>query len=93
MNSYTIIAANIFDDVVTQNASPDTILSKALPLVWWVAVLLAVIYVAYGGFQYTTSNGDANKINEAKSSILNGVIGLVVCLMIAVIFRFILRLV
>lgn len=88
-----IFGANIFDGVVSQNASPDKILSNILPLVWWAAVMLAVIYVAYGGFKYTTSNGDSNKVSEAKSSILNGVIGLVVCLMIAVIFRFILGLV
>lgn len=93
MSNFTIFGANIFDDVITQNASPDTVIAKVLPLVWWAAVLLAVIYVAYGGFQYTTSNGDSNKINEAKSTILNGVIGLVICLMIATVFRFILRLV
>ena len=55
--------------------------------------MLAVCFIAYGGFKYTTSGGDSNKISEAKSTILNGVIGLVVVLSIAVIFSFILRLV
>ena len=75
-----LFGATIFDDIVSQNASPDVIFGNVLPLVWWVAVMLAVVYVAYGGFKYTTSNGDSNKINEAKSSILNGIIGLVVAL-------------
>lgn len=88
-----LFGATIFDDIVSQNASPDVIFGNILPLVWWVAVMLAVVYVAYGGFKYTTSNGDSNKINEAKSSILNGIIGLVVALMIAVLFRFVLGLV
>lgn len=87
------VAQSIFDGVIKVSPSADTVLETVLKLVWWAALMLAVIFIAYGGFKYTTSSGDGNKISEAKSSILNGVIGLVVVLSIAVIFRFILGLV
>ena len=81
----------VFDDSMNKGSKNfEAVLPIVLQLVWWSAVMLAVVFIAYGGFKYTTSNGDSSKINEAKSSILNGVIGLVVVLSIAVIFRFIL---
>lgn len=87
-------AETIFDGSINKGSKDfEAILPIVLQLIWWAAVMLAVIFIAYGGFKYTTSNGDSNKINEAKSSILNGVIGLVVVLSIAVIFRFILGLI
>lgn len=85
-------AATIFDGVVSNQASPNKILGNIMPLVWFVAVGLAVIYVAYGGFQYTISSGDSNKLNEAKSTILNGIIGLVLILLMGALFRYVLRL-
>lgn len=90
----SLIAETIFDKtIIKDQASPDKIISNVMPLIWFVAVGLAVIYIAYGGFQYTTSNGDGNKISEAKTTILNGVIGLVVILLMGAIFRYILGLV
>jgi|JI10StandDraft_1071094.scaffolds.fasta_scaffold395288_3 hypothetical protein len=90
-NSVSLIAAgNLFDGIVNDKADPNSIISKVLPVVWWFAVILAVIYVAYGGFLYTTSSGDSNKVNEAKSSILNGIIGLIVTLFIGLLFRLVL---
>jgi hypothetical protein len=85
-----LTAATIFDGVVSQKLDPGTVISKIMPVVWWFAVILTIIYIAYAGFQYTTSNGDGNKISEAKSAIFNGVIGLAVTLSVGIFFRIVL---
>lgn len=93
-NVLKFLAGTIFDKVLHRNRGDfDSIFPTLLSVAWWLATMLAVCFIAYGGFKYTTSGGDSNKISEAKSTILNGVIGLVVVLSIAVIFSFILRLV
>lgn len=85
----------IFDGVIGNNGGQgiDVTIGNLLKVAWWLGAMLAVAFIAYGGFKYTTSGGDSNKTSEAKSTILNGVIGLVVVLSIAVIFSFVLRLV
>lgn len=39
---------------------------------------LAVVFVVYGGIQYSLSQGDPAKVKQAKDTILYSVIGLVV---------------
>ncbi len=54
-----------------------------------VAALLAIAFVAYGGFQYTISNGDSNGIMRAKNIILYALIGLAVTVSASVIVNFV----
>lgn len=53
--------------------------------------ILATLIILYGGFIWMTSNGSADKIDKAKRTIINGVIGLVIILSSYAIARFILR--
>ena len=46
-----------------------------------VAALLAVAHVMYGGFRYITSQGDPENAKSARQTILNGLIGLVICML------------
>lgn len=62
---------------------------NVLNAVFVVAGLLAIAFVAFGGFQYTISNGDSNGIARAKNTILYALIGLVVTLMAAIIVNFV----
>lgn len=45
----------------------------------WIGII-AVIFIVIGGIKYMTSNGDAQKVSTAKSTITYSVIGLVVVL-------------
>ncbi len=54
-----------------------------------VAALLAIAFVAFGGFQYTISSGDSNGIARAKNTIIYALIGLAVTLSAAVIVNFV----
>jgi uncharacterized protein YacL len=83
----SLLSASIFDGIIKDTANSNTLLSTVMSIVWWAAVMLAVIFVAYAGFQYATSSGDSNRITEAKSQIMNGIIGLVIILLIGVVFR------
>ena len=51
--------------------------------------MLAVFMIVYGGFQYTASAGDANKVTKAKNTILYGVVGLVVAILAFAIVNFV----
>ena len=51
---------------------------------------MAVAFIIFGGFQYTTSAGDPGKVKKAKDTILYGIIGLVVAMLAYAIVNFVL---
>ena len=51
---------------------------------------VAVTFIIFGGFQYTTSAGDPGKVKKAKDTILYGIIGLVVAMLAYAIVNFVL---
>lgn len=67
-------------------ATLNTIINVAIGLIGFVAVVIII----YGGFQYTTSAGDAGKVKKAKDTIMYGVIGLVIALLAFAIVNFVL---
>src|SRR4051794_29634540 len=42
------------------------------------AVLLAIGFVVYGGIRYITSQGEPDKTKAARSTIISGIVGLVI---------------
>ena len=50
---------------------------------------IAVVIIIYGGFMYTTSAGDSNKVTKAKNAIMYGIIGLVVAMLAFAIVNFV----
>ena len=58
----------------------------AIEILLRVAILVAIIYVLIGGFKYITARGDTgsqtspNKINQARTTILDALIGLVIAI-------------
>lgn len=64
----------------------NTIINVALYIIGFVAVVMLIL----GGFQYTTSSGDASKVTKAKNTILYGIIGLVVAILAYAIVNFVL---
>lgn len=40
--------------------------------------ILAIIFIIYGGIQYISSQGEPDKTNHARQTIINAVIGLVI---------------
>lgn len=52
------------------------------------AMLIAVSYIIYAGFQYLTSNGDPERAKHGKDTILNALIGLVIAIVATVLVGF-----
>jgi hypothetical protein len=51
--------------------------------------MIAVGFVIYGGFQYLMSQGESDRVANARKTILNAVIGLVICMLATGIVTFI----
>ncbi len=56
----------------------DGVLTKVANLLAMVGGVIVVIMIIIGGIKYVTSNGDGSQIASAKSTIIYGLIGLVV---------------
>ena len=50
---------------------------------------IAVIVLIFGGLRYVTSTGDAARVKQAKDTILDGVIGVVIALLAYAIVNFV----
>ena len=56
-------------------------LKNVLQVVIGLVGILSVVMIIYGGIQYTTSVGDAQKVTKAKNTILYAIIGLIISLL------------
>lgn len=54
-----------------------------------VSALVAIGFVIYGGIQFTISQGEPDKTNEARNTIINALVGMVIALTAAMIVSFI----
>jgi len=64
--------------IIGANGYLNAILSTILTLGW----IVAAIFLAYGAIQYITSAGDTKKATEAKTTLTNALIGIVILLLI-----------
>lgn len=55
----------------------------------YIVGILSVVMIIYGGIQYTTSAGDAAKVNKAKNTILYAVVGLIIAVLAYAIVNFV----
>lgn len=63
------------------NDSAQNIVASIISALLWIIGAIAVIMIVIAGIKYTTSNGDANKIQSAKNTLLYAVIGVVVAVL------------
>lgn len=54
-----------------------------------VAILAAIVYVMLGGFKYITARGNPDKLNTAKTSIVDALIGMAVAIVATAVVSFI----
>ena len=78
---------------INSNALPRNTIEASFPsvmrIVFVVAALLSIIFIALGGLKYTLSGGDSQGIQKAKNTILYAVIGLAVTLSAYTIISFV----
>ena len=79
-------------DITNANKDTDlmTTMNTIINVIIGVIGFLAVAMIIYGGFQYTSSAGAADKVKSAKDTIMYGIIGLIVALLAFAIVNFVL---
>jgi hypothetical protein len=54
-----------------------TIVSRIIQLLFVIAVIIAIFFLVWGGIKWIMSSGDKAKIEAARSTIIGGIIGLI----------------
>lgn len=65
------------------------IVAAVIEILLRVAALVAIIMVIYGGIEFITSQGEPEKSNKARGTVINALIGLVIAVVAATVVTFI----
>ena len=65
------------------------VVAAVIEILLRVAAIVAVAFIIYGGFSYTTSQGDPEATGRAKGTLVNALVGLAVAVMAAAVVSFI----
>jgi len=65
------------------------LLQNLIQIALTLAGVLAVAFIIFGGIQYITSSGDAKRVEGAKNTLVNAVIGLVLAALAYVIVGYV----
>ncbi|KKU44744.1 MAG: hypothetical protein UX64_C0047G0014 [Microgenomates group bacterium GW2011_GWC2_46_7] len=76
--SFTVNVGNEVQSRVAINDTLGVFVQKSFSAVILVAGLLTFAYMVYGGVTWISSGGDKTKLEEARSKITNGLIGLAI---------------
>jgi type IV secretory pathway VirB2 component (pilin) len=80
---------------ITNNDDPitgsDGVLKRIVDLVAFVAGIVAVIMIIFGGFRYITSTGEPEKAAAARKTLIYAIVGLVIVILAQTIVSFVLR--
>lgn len=69
------------DGVNENTADPQALVKQFVNIFLFAVGALSVIMLIWGGIRYTTSAGDSNKVQAAKSTVLYAIVGLVVAIL------------
>lgn len=64
-------------------------LPSVMRLAFFWATIIAIVVIVIAGFTYTLSQGDPNKVAQAKNTILYTVVGLVIVYMASALILFV----
>lgn len=70
------------------NQSAQNIIGLVITWLLAIAAVIAFVYLILAGIKYITAGGDAAKATEARSGILNAIIGIAVISLAFIIMRF-----
>ena len=93
-----VSAVNVFDQCgsnsdsavcKSQGDSATNMITTVINILLYLVGIIAVIMIVIGGVRYTTSNGNATHVKEAKDTILYAIVGLIVAMMAYAIVNFV----
>lgn len=65
------------------------LIGNGIEILMTIAVFVAIGFIIFGGFRYTTSSGDPAGVKAAKETIVNAIIGLILAMVSFGVVRFI----
>lgn len=84
-----------YEEMTGCNDSADTrvnnTLSSVINTLLFIAGIISVIMIMYGGFTYMTSAGNAAKVSKGKTILIYSIVGLVISVLAYAIVRFVLK--
>lgn len=72
-------------------ADPRTIVAVVIKIFMGILGIIYLVYTVYAGFVWMTSQGDTDKIDKAKSTLLTGAIGMLVIFAAYALVRYVMR--
>lgn len=60
------------------NLNPGSTVGQFINLIFVLAVIVALLYLIYGGFRWLTSTGDKTAVQNAREHIVAAIVGLVI---------------
>lgn len=96
MDRIRMMLANIdiggqVDKIEGGDVSLEVSVRNILSVVFTLVGVIAVVMIVVGGIYYIISQGNADKIQKAKGTILYGIVGLIVTLLAFAIVNFVLE--
>lgn len=70
-------------------AADNATLQDVLGLIYFIAGILCVLTIVFGGVRYVTSQGDSGGVSSAKNTIMYALVGLLVILVASAVTQFI----
>lgn len=86
---YTLIAAVTTPDGVPEVKIDNDLVTTIFNVVLALAGAVAVVFIIWGGIQYTLSQGEPNKIKKAKDTLLYSIVGLIIVMFSFVILNYV----
>lgn len=65
------------------------LISRLVNIVLWVAGVIAVLYLIWGGITYITAGGESEKASKGRVAITNAIIGIIIIAASLVIYNFV----
>jgi len=66
---------------VSNNNALEYYINLIYPILLDLVALAGVLMMIYGGFKYMTSEGNAEKINDAKETMIGAVVGMILLIL------------
>lgn len=65
------------------------IVAAVIEILLRLAALIAIVMIIYGGIEFITSQGEPEKSNKARGTVINALVGLVIAVVAATVVTFI----
>lgn len=67
-----------------------SVINSIITILFGIAILIALIYLIYGGYKWITSGGDKQAVTSARDHIIAAIVGLLLVLLSYLIINFLL---